>query len=188
MKLENVISEFKTHLGNEMVEKIIKEKILGIDDTMLTIELKQNLQSKLYDARFEIEIYSDETYALVNIFYLSFTGDLGKVNIIYYDDDNNMLIVDEDRIEIKENEIYIDGQHVDFNSENCIYEIDREESFNNSTYFDINDFNYFLNNYPFSKKIEEDDGTYYLKSMKVNKKNILLLSNWLRPLLNELTV
>lgn len=99
-----------------------------------------------------------------------------------------MFTVDEDRIEIKENELYIDGQYVDFNSENCIYEIGRYESFNDSTYFDINDFNYFLNNYPFSKKIEEDDDTYFLKSIKVNKKNILSLSNWLRPLLNELTV
>ena len=148
--------------------------------------MKHNSQSKLYDTCFEIYICTDET--IVSIFYLSFTGDLGKVNIIYYDNDNNMFIVNEDRIEIKENELYIDGQHVDFNSENCIYEIDRYESFNDSTYFDINDFNYFLNNYPFSKKIEEDDDTYFLKSIKVNKKNILSLSNWLRPLLNELTV
>jgi len=183
--MEKFVGTLKTILGDTLMEKLIEQETILIGDDVVRIEIKRPLD-KLYDVCFNIEINNKGKNADIDMCYLTYDENLGKINIIWYDDDDNMLVVDKERIEVKDKQLYIDNKLVDFNDfTNNIYEIDREESFQDETCFDVKDFACFLKTYPFSKKFEEDDGSYYLKSIKMDWANTLLLSAWLKTLFAE---
>jgi len=181
--MEKIILELKTKLGNETFDELTKNKIISCDEDSVKIELKKSI-CQLYESCFEIEINTDGKNADVNMFYLNYTGDLGKINIVYYGEDNTMIIVDKNKITVQDDKLFIDNKYVDFDDyDSNIYEIDREETFTEQEYFNIGDFKWALKNYPFSKKYEEDDGAYYLKSVKINEKKLSELIVWLKSVI-----
>ncbi len=181
MQFEKIIELFKIEFGNDKIEKFIEHKVFSIDENCFTISMKKTL-TKLCDISFTIEINYGESKAAVNMCYINYHGNPYKLNIIQYDDNNNMTVIDESRLHIENDNIFIDGVKIDFDDhDNCNYEFDSDETVE----FNKKDFNFYLKKYPFSKKIEEDDGICLLKSVKLNPENVKLLIEWLKSILNN---
>lgn len=121
---------------------------------------------------------------------LELVKNINHNNDYYY----NTEIINQDKYEVINNNIYIDGNLI-----NCIKEEDDEDNENNKIVWyelknidNINilqNFSYFLNDFPFKNKncFKENDGLYYYsKEIKPNNKNITLLFNWVKRFIKQI--
>ena len=182
------IRALKETLNNreDYYQFLIDKKILTVNENELTIVLVKpfNKLNKIgLEVSFNLEY--DKEHISINLFYMSL-NELGKKNIITYNDDDEIEIISEDRIKVVDNKVYIDNKIMPEDDFGFDYVIDSYGSFTDETFFNLKDFNYFLEQYPFKLEgtSQKQNLIYWLEPpVKNNFNNMLLVFKWLKPFL-----
>ena len=173
------------HNREDYYQFLIDKKILTVNENELTIVLVKpfNKLTKIgLEVSFNLEY--DKEHISIRLFYMSL-NELGKKNIITYNDDDEIEIISENRIKVVNNKVYVDNKILQ-DDDICEYEIDSYESFTDETFFNLKDFNYFLEQYPFKLEgtNQKENLIYWLEPpVNNNFNNMTLVLKWLKPFL-----
>lgn len=202
----NILEKYK-HLFSDNEYNSLTINNISNNNTNLEINFTTNL-TKLNNINLTIEI--NENNITISLFFSSLVNndcdyDYYKLELVKntkYNNDYyyNTEIINQDNYEVIYYNIYFDGKLI-----NCIKEEDVEDEnedednendkiiwyqLKNIDNIDIlQNFSYFLNDFPFKNKnlFEENDGLYYYsKELKPNNKNITLLFNWIKTFIKQI--
>ena len=199
--LINILEKYKYLFSEGEYNSLTKNNISN-SDTDLEINFTTNL-TKLNNINLTLNI--DENNIIISLFFSSLVNndcdyDYYKLELVKntkYNNDYyyNTEIINQDNYEVIYYNIYFDGKLINCIKEEDVEDEDEDEDKNendkiiwyqlkNIDNIDIlQNFSYFLNDFPFKNKnlFEENDGLYYYsKELKPNNKNITLLFNWIK--------
>ena len=199
----NILEKYK-HIFSDNEYNSLTTNNISNSNSELEINFTTNL-SKLNNINLTLEI--NENNITISLFFSplinnDYDYDYNKLELVknikhnndyYY----NTEIINQDKYEVINNNIYIDGNLI-----NCIKEEDVEDDKDNENnkivWYELKNidninilqnFSYFLNDFPFKNKnsFEENDGLYYYsKELKSNNKNITLLFNWIKRFIKQI--
>ena len=202
----NILEKYK-HLFSDNEYNSLTINNITNNNTNLEINFTTNL-TKLNNINLTIEI--NENNITISLFFSplinnNYDYDYNKLELVknikhnndyYY----NTEIINQDKYEVINNNIYLDGKLINCIKEEDVEDENEDEDNENDkiVWYELKNidntnvllnFSYFLNNFPFKNKnaFEENDGLYYYsKELKPNNKNITLLFNWIKTFIKQI--